>query len=115
MLASEKIYADCGPPILTPMASNPAITEQGLANVFHLTNRDDHKGPALALWLSISMGKQEGGCRGRRRHALRQGRRRPVLERVHGGRSAVLKRWTAKAVAMKAETTRRLLLPQPRP
>ncbi len=33
MLASEKIYADCGLPILTPMASNPAITEQGLANV----------------------------------------------------------------------------------
>ena len=29
---------------------------------------------------------QEGGRRGRRRHALRQGRRRPVLERVHGRR-----------------------------
>src|SRR5260370_11070254 len=34
MLASEKIYADCGLPVLTPMASNPASTEQGLANVF---------------------------------------------------------------------------------
>ena len=48
MLASEKVYAGCGLPIVTPMASNPAITEQGLANVFRLTNRDDHKGPALA-------------------------------------------------------------------
>jgi branched-chain amino acid transport system substrate-binding protein len=58
MLASEKVYADCGLPVLTPMASNPAITEQGLANVFRLTNRDDHKGPALARWLTTSMGKK---------------------------------------------------------
>jgi branched-chain amino acid transport system substrate-binding protein len=58
MLASEKVYADCGLPIVTPMASNPAITEQGLANVFRLTNRDDHKGPALARWLTTKMGKK---------------------------------------------------------
>jgi len=58
MLASEKIYADCGLPILTPMASNPGITEQGLANVFRLTNRDDRKGPALAKWLIAKMGKK---------------------------------------------------------
>jgi branched-chain amino acid transport system substrate-binding protein len=58
MLASEKVYADCGLPVLTPMASNPAITEQGLANVFRLTNRDDRKGPALARWLMTAMGKR---------------------------------------------------------
>ena len=58
MLASEKVYAECGLPVLTPMASNPAITEQGLANVFRLTNRDDHKGPALARWLTTKMGKK---------------------------------------------------------
>jgi branched-chain amino acid transport system substrate-binding protein len=58
MLASEKVYADCGLPIVTPMASNPAITEQGLANVFRLTNRDDHKGPAVARWLNAKMGKK---------------------------------------------------------
>lgn len=58
MLASEKVYADCGLSVLTPMASNPAITEQGLANVFRLTNRDDHKGPALAGWLVAKMGKK---------------------------------------------------------
>ena len=40
------------------MASNPAITEQGLANVFRLTNRDDYKGPALARWLTTKMGKK---------------------------------------------------------
>ena len=58
MLASEKTYADCGLTILTPMASNPAITEQGLANVFRLTNRDDRKGPSLARWLTGKMGKR---------------------------------------------------------
>src|SRR5262249_7256385 len=58
MLASEKVYADCGLPVLTPMASNPAITEQGLANVFRLTHRDDRKGPALARWLMTTMGKK---------------------------------------------------------
>jgi len=58
MLASEKVYAECGLPVLTPMASNPAITEQGLANIFRLTNRDDHKGPALARWLTTKMGKK---------------------------------------------------------
>ncbi len=64
MLASEKVYADCGLPIVTPMASNPAITEQGLANVFRLTNRDDHKGPAVARWLNDQDG-EEGSRRGR--------------------------------------------------
>jgi branched-chain amino acid transport system substrate-binding protein len=58
MLASEKVYAECGLPIVTPMASNPAITEQGLANVFRLTNRDDRKGPGLARWLMTKMGKK---------------------------------------------------------
>jgi branched-chain amino acid transport system substrate-binding protein len=58
MLATEKVYAACGLPIVTPMASNPAITEQGLANVFRLTNRDDHKGPALARWLATKMAKK---------------------------------------------------------
>jgi branched-chain amino acid transport system substrate-binding protein len=58
MLASENVYADCGLPVLTPMASNPAITDRGLANVFRLTNRDDRKGPALARWLMTKMGKK---------------------------------------------------------
>jgi branched-chain amino acid transport system substrate-binding protein len=37
--------------MITPMSSNPGVTEQGLANVFRLTNRDDRKGPGLARWL----------------------------------------------------------------
>ena len=58
MLASENVYSDCGLPVLTPMASGPAITEKGLVNVFRLTNRDDRKGPALARWLMTKMGKK---------------------------------------------------------
>src|SRR5580704_2883670 len=54
----DQVDAECGLPVLTPMASNPAITEQGLANVFRLTNRDDRKGPGLAKWLATKMGKK---------------------------------------------------------
>ena len=96
MLASEKVYADCGLPIVTPMASNPAITEQGLANVFRLTNRDDHKGPALARWLTTKMGKKaavvvdDGTPYGK-----------GIADQFSGGFTAaggaVVKRWTAKA------------------
>ena len=96
MLASEKVYADCGLPIVTPMASNPAITEQGLANVFRLTNRDDHKGPALAHWLTAKMGKKaavvvdDGTPYGK-----------GIADQFSSGfvaaGGAVVKRWTAKA------------------
>ena len=96
MLASEKVYADCGLPVLTPMASNPAITEQGLTNVFRLTNRDDHKGPALARWLTTRMGKQkavvvdDGTPYGK-----------GIADQFSSGFAAaggaIVKRWTAKA------------------
>jgi branched-chain amino acid transport system substrate-binding protein len=96
MLASEKVYADCGLPIVTPMASNPAITEQGLANVFRLTNRDDHKGPALARWLTTKMGKKaaivadDGTPYGK-------GIADQFSRGFAAAGGAVVKRWTAKA------------------
>jgi branched-chain amino acid transport system substrate-binding protein len=40
------------------MSSNPGVTEQGLGNIFRLTNRDDRKGPGLAKWLHDKMGKR---------------------------------------------------------
>jgi branched-chain amino acid transport system substrate-binding protein len=96
MLASEKTYADCGLSVLTPMASNPAITEQGLANVFRLTNRDDRKGPSLARWLTAKMGKKaavvvdDGTPYGK-----------GIADQFSNGFAAaggaVVKRWTAKA------------------
>ncbi|HYB70353.1 MAG TPA: ABC transporter substrate-binding protein, partial [Candidatus Bathyarchaeia archaeon] len=44
-IAASNVYAGCGLAMLTPMSSNPGVTDRGLANVFRLTNRDDHKGP----------------------------------------------------------------------
>lgn len=56
-IATGKIYADCGLAVITPMASNPQVTESGFATVFRLTNRDDRKGPGLARYLMQKMGK----------------------------------------------------------
>jgi branched-chain amino acid transport system substrate-binding protein len=57
-IAASKVYATCSLAMITPMSSNPAVTENGLANVFRLTNRDDRKGPGLAAYLIDKMGKR---------------------------------------------------------
>src|ERR1700722_19436933 len=57
-IAASKIYAGCGLAMITPMSSNPGVTENDLANVFRLTNRDDRKGPGLARYLIDKMGKK---------------------------------------------------------
>jgi branched-chain amino acid transport system substrate-binding protein len=57
-IAAASVYAGCGLPMLTPMSSNPGVTDQGLPNVFRLTNRDDHKGPGFAKWLATRMNKR---------------------------------------------------------
>ena len=56
-IATGQIYADCGLAVITPMASNPKVTESGFATLFRLTNRDDRKGPGLARYLMQKMGK----------------------------------------------------------
>ena len=57
-IATGQVYADCGLAVITPMASNPKVTESGFATMFRLTNRDDRKGPALARYLIQKMGKR---------------------------------------------------------
>jgi branched-chain amino acid transport system substrate-binding protein len=57
-IAAAPVYAGCGLPMLTPMSSNPGVTDAGLPNVFRLTNRDDRKGPGFAKWLAAKMGKR---------------------------------------------------------
>ena len=49
-IAASGVYQGCDLAMITPMSSNPAVTDRGLANVFRLTNRDDHKGPGLAAY-----------------------------------------------------------------
>jgi branched-chain amino acid transport system substrate-binding protein len=56
-IAGSKVYAKCGLVMLTPMSSSPGVTENGLANVFRLTNRDDRKGPGLARYLRTTLQK----------------------------------------------------------
>ena len=51
------IYAGCGLSMITPMSSNPAVTDRGLSGIFRLTNRDDRKGPGLANYLVTTMKK----------------------------------------------------------
>src|SRR6266566_6156261 len=58
-ITASTIYQTCGLPMITPMSSNPAVTDRGLANVFRLTNRDDHKGPSLAAYLYQKRGKRK--------------------------------------------------------
>src|SRR6266436_7704371 len=57
-ISASNVYAGCGLVMLTPMSSNPAVTDRGLPNVFRLTNRDDHKGPALAAYLYRKLSKR---------------------------------------------------------
>jgi len=57
-IATGKVYADCGLAVITPMASNPKVTESGFTTIFRLTNRDDRKGPGLARYLIQKMGKR---------------------------------------------------------
>ncbi|MBR0801387.1 branched-chain amino acid ABC transporter substrate-binding protein [Bradyrhizobium jicamae] len=57
-IATGQIYADCSLAVITPMASNPKVTDSGFATVFRLTNRDDRKGPGLAHYLIEKMGKK---------------------------------------------------------
>ncbi len=57
-IAAAPVYAGCGLAMLTPMSSNPGVTDQGLPNIFRLTNRDDRKGPGFARWLFAKMGKR---------------------------------------------------------
>jgi len=57
-IAASSVYARCGLAMLTPMSSNPGVTDRGLPNVFRLTNRDDHKGPGLAAHLYRRVGKR---------------------------------------------------------
>jgi branched-chain amino acid transport system substrate-binding protein len=58
-ITASTVYHACGLAMITPMSSNPGVTDRGLPNVFRLTNRDDHKGPGLAGYLYGKRGKRK--------------------------------------------------------
>ena len=57
-IEASTVYQACGLGMLTAMSSGPGVTDRGLATVFRLTNRDDHKGPAIATYLYRTLGKK---------------------------------------------------------
>lgn len=50
-IAAAEIYHKCGLAMITPIASNPALTDRGLANIFRFTNRDEVR--RIVLWRSV--------------------------------------------------------------
>ena len=63
-IATGQVYADCGLAVITPMASNPKVTESGFTTLFRLTNRDDRKGSGPRA-LSDAEDGQDPRARGR--------------------------------------------------
>jgi branched-chain amino acid transport system substrate-binding protein len=58
-ITASTVYQACELAMITPMSSNPGVTDRGLTNVFRLTNRDDHKGPGLAGFLYTKRAKRK--------------------------------------------------------
>jgi len=57
-IAASEIYHKCGLAMIAPIASNPALTDRGLANTFRFTNRDDSTGQAIAGYLYKELEKR---------------------------------------------------------
>ena len=47
-IPASEVYAEAGIPLLTTLATNPRLTEQGLKNVFRICGRDDAQGAIAA-------------------------------------------------------------------
>jgi branched-chain amino acid transport system substrate-binding protein len=57
-LAVGQAYCDASMPVISPIVSNPKLTEQGWLNVFRFTNRDDVTATAIASYLTAERGKR---------------------------------------------------------
>ncbi|HUQ29417.1 MAG TPA: branched-chain amino acid ABC transporter substrate-binding protein [Usitatibacter sp.] len=51
-IPASEIYAKAGIPVISGSATNPALTERGLKNVFRTVGRDDQQGPAIAAYIA---------------------------------------------------------------
>lgn len=56
-LTASLIYEANSMAMISPIVSNPGLTERGLANIFRFTNRDDQTGLAIARYLRDELGK----------------------------------------------------------
>jgi branched-chain amino acid transport system substrate-binding protein len=57
-LAVAEAYADASMPVISPIVSNPRLTDAGWQNVFRFTNRDDATAAAIVDHLISRMGKR---------------------------------------------------------
>lgn len=57
-IAAASVYRNCDLPMITPIASNPELSERGFSNVFRFTNRDDRTGSSIADFLYRVLGKR---------------------------------------------------------
>jgi branched-chain amino acid transport system substrate-binding protein len=57
-LPAAPIYQESGVAIVTPIVSNPALTERGMSCIFRFTNRDDATGAAIAWYLHGTLAKR---------------------------------------------------------
>lgn len=57
-IAASDVYFECGLTMITPIASNPKLTDRRLPNVFRFTNRDDRTAQAIAGYLFDQLGKR---------------------------------------------------------
>jgi branched-chain amino acid transport system substrate-binding protein len=57
-IAASTLYHEVGLAMITPIASNPKLTERGLNGIFRLTNRDDCTAMAIAGYLYRTLGKR---------------------------------------------------------
>jgi branched-chain amino acid transport system substrate-binding protein len=57
-IAASEIYLKCDLPMITPIASNPELTDRRLPNVFRFTNRDDRTARSISEYLYWNLGKR---------------------------------------------------------
>ena len=51
-IPASEIYSKAGIPMISGSATNPVLTERGLANTFRTVGRDDQQGPAIATYIA---------------------------------------------------------------
>jgi branched-chain amino acid transport system substrate-binding protein len=51
-IPASNVYAKCDLAQVSPLSSNPEVTERGLPNVFRVGARDDYMGPAVAAYIA---------------------------------------------------------------
>jgi branched-chain amino acid transport system substrate-binding protein len=59
-MSASEIYEEHGIAMITPVASNPVVTERRLPHVFRFTNRDDRTAAAIANHLCHALGRRRG-------------------------------------------------------